>query len=32
MTKEKFNYPKVNDTIVREHGISKDEYIKIKKL
>ena len=31
MTKEKFNYPKVNDTIVREHGISKDEYIKIKK-
>ena len=31
MTKEKFNYPKVNDSIVREHGISKDEYAKIKK-
>ena len=31
MTKEKFNYPKVSDSIVKEHGISKDEYIKIKK-
>ena len=31
MIKEKFNYPKVSDSIVKEHGISKDEYIKIKK-
>ena len=31
MIKEKFNYPKVNDSIVKEHGISRDEYIKIKK-
>ena len=29
MIKEKFNYPKVSDSIVKEHGISKDEYIKI---
>ncbi|MBS29697.1 MAG: phosphoribosylformylglycinamidine synthase II [Candidatus Marinimicrobia bacterium] len=31
MIKEKFKYPKVSDSIVKEHGISKDEYIKIKK-
>ena len=31
MIKDKFKYPKVNNQIVKEHGISDDEYSKIKK-
>ena len=31
MIKDKYKYPKVNNQIVKEHGISDDEYSKIKK-